>query len=40
MVQLKGMPSDAHNEDPALFSPNEWADVVAWIKSKLELDSE
>lgn len=37
VVRLSGEPDDAHNEDPADFSPQEWAEAVAWMRNALEL---
>ena len=37
VVQLRGKPVDAHNEDPADFSPAEWSDAVKWMQGRLEL---
>jgi len=38
VVRLRGHPRDAHNEDPARFSPQEWAEAVVWMQRKLELE--
>lgn len=37
VIRLSGQPEDAHNEDPAEFSPQEWAEAVAWMRDALEL---
>lgn len=37
VVRLSGRPRDSHNEDPAAFSPTEWAEAVRWMRAKLEL---
>ena len=37
VVQLRGDPEDAHNEDPASFSPREWREALGWMQDQLEL---
>ena len=37
VIQLRGQPEDAHNEDPGAFSPHEWAQAVRWMKAALGL---
>ena len=37
VVQLGGRPRDAHNEDPAQFSPHEWAQAIQWMRAALGL---
>jgi hypothetical protein len=37
VIQLRGRPRDAHNEDPSTFSPAEWAAAIAWMQQQLEL---
>ena len=38
VIELRGRPSDAHNDDPASFSPKEWAAAVHWMRERLQLD--
>ena len=37
VIQLRGRPRDAHNEDPSTFSSTEWATAIAWMQQQLEL---
>ena len=37
VVQLRGRPRDAHNENPAQFSPEEWAEALRWMRGALGL---
>jgi pimeloyl-ACP methyl ester carboxylesterase len=39
VIRLRGDPvQDAHNEDPAAFSPKEWREALGWMRAQLALD--